>query len=235
MTVPCPEIIRGQSHRADLNQKVLNPSTQDFSLITTQQRKSVIWDLLFNCSCSAAPAGTVTIRLTLKRIVRWRQRGNIEIAYQTLFKKMHESVKVWIPARIPEAAQDASSALWQTYCAWMRSQEYDWTLRGGNHSTGMVGNSEQPILATTARETQKPELSQLQLRIGRRRIKTKNRKMQKLHRVRMPGEMRLLCRKWLIFVRLCGWWRLLKQMCVYSPSNPNVEIQIERKKIENNK
>ena len=68
-------------------------------------------------------------------------------------------------------------------------------------------DSEQPILATTARETQKPELSQLQLRIGRRRIKTKNRKMQKLHRVRMPGEMRLLCRTWLIFVRLCGWGR----------------------------
>jgi hypothetical protein len=35
--------------------------------------------------------------------------------------------------------------------------------RDQRHSTGMVGNSEQPILATTARETQKPELSQKQI------------------------------------------------------------------------
>ena len=35
--------------------------------------------------------------------------------------------------------------------------------------------------------------------------------MQKLHRVRMLGAMCLLCRKWLIFVHLCGWWRLLSR------------------------
>ena len=38
--------------------------------------------------------------------------------------------------------------------------------RDQRHSTGMVGNSEQPILATTARETQKPELSQKQIQIN---------------------------------------------------------------------
>jgi hypothetical protein len=37
--------------------------------------------------------------------------------------------------------------------------------RDQRQSTGMMGNSEQPILATTARETQKPELSQKQIQI----------------------------------------------------------------------
>ena len=65
-----------------LSQEDLNPSTQDFSLMTTQQRKSVIWDLL--CCQLLLLLDWPERRLTLKRIVRWRQRGNIEIMVEPL-------------------------------------------------------------------------------------------------------------------------------------------------------
>ena len=58
-----------------LSQEDINPYSLDFSLMTTQQRKSVIWDLL--CCPLLLLLDWPERRLTLKRIVRWRQRRGV--------------------------------------------------------------------------------------------------------------------------------------------------------------